>query len=728
MKQEVIQKAEERPKQRGPNLTGIPTQMKLDFEQRSGLSFDDVRVHYNSDKPRKIRALAYTQIPQVHIGPGQERHLRHELGHVVQQKNGIVSPTLLINGGRICTNPDFEKRADSGDIVPNAILARAQCSSTVIQGKFPTSLTMRLGFHLNELLAFFEEALKLSGVNLKQLVDDYQSLPDTLETRDVQLSMLDKMMRLLNQMLPNSSPYHNIIERMMGMITQEQRFIMLQYPISSRREDIWVDYAWRNMDDSAFTQAMKNVLGYLSQSETRIDYQGFTTEELVATLSNLYYAKYMSETCTNDSVQVLYRRILVLLMTQGELVHYSHMQNLNEIVSTDRLKIDGMFANKDSYDLNPQENQVVSKSQHFDVEHIKNSGFVFMFIERRGTHRSSTRFGSIRYSIPIAQARPYLNRAWAITHDIGGTGASDHFDENAHLNLPHPFDKKYRIVETDLDKSIKISDIIISTSREGPEPPETKAMESIMAAYTEQKVSLGEKGAASPALIAKYDFASGYLYGERIIGSIALRAAIELGQVCELNNLSPIKLSDDVIWQYITEMIHDFQVMIPQAVSVALPSSVLVETATETSKSSNKPSSLELPRMEIRSPSDNIFYYEDLAFPINSNPSVPGHCFWNLLKKNGIKEDVLKMAAQKAGITYNDFVDINQINNFLNVLNTNLSEDQRISIDLTVFTYSGEVLLVQNRYGSRTMRTRIIRMGLVVAPDGNGHYIEATRA
>ena len=96
MKQEVIQRAEEQPIQQGPNLTGIPTQMKLDFEQRSGLSFDDVRVHYNSDKPRKIGALAYTQGTQVHVGPGQERHLRHELGHVVQQKRGIVRPNYRL--------------------------------------------------------------------------------------------------------------------------------------------------------------------------------------------------------------------------------------------------------------------------------------------------------------------------------------------------------------------------------------------------------------------------------------------------------------------------------------------------------------------------------------------------------------------------------------------------------------------------------------------------------
>ena len=112
MRQEVIQKAPEQATKPMPNMTGIPTQMKLDFERRSGLSFDDVRVHYNSDKPRKIGALAYTQIPQVHIGPGQERHLRHELGHVVQQKQGIVRPTTWINGLPVNDSPGLEHDAD----------------------------------------------------------------------------------------------------------------------------------------------------------------------------------------------------------------------------------------------------------------------------------------------------------------------------------------------------------------------------------------------------------------------------------------------------------------------------------------------------------------------------------------------------------------------------------------------------------------------------------------
>lgn len=96
-----------------PNLTGIPTQMKLDFERRSGLSFDDVRVHYNSDKPAQLQALAYTQGTQVYVGPGQERHLKHELGHVVQQKQGRVKAEGLINNMPINMELSLEHEADT---------------------------------------------------------------------------------------------------------------------------------------------------------------------------------------------------------------------------------------------------------------------------------------------------------------------------------------------------------------------------------------------------------------------------------------------------------------------------------------------------------------------------------------------------------------------------------------------------------------------------------------
>lgn len=85
--------------------------MKLDFERRSGLSFDDVRVHYHSEKPAQLQALAYTQGTQVYVAPGQERHLPHELGHVVQQKRGAVRPTAVRGGVPVNESPDLERSA-----------------------------------------------------------------------------------------------------------------------------------------------------------------------------------------------------------------------------------------------------------------------------------------------------------------------------------------------------------------------------------------------------------------------------------------------------------------------------------------------------------------------------------------------------------------------------------------------------------------------------------------
>lgn len=107
-----------------PNLTGIPTQMKLDFEQRSGLSFDDVRVHYNSDKPAQLQALAYTQGTQVYVGPRQERHLPHELGHVAQQKQGRVKANRFVNNMPVNIDASLEHEADS--YLPKAFTATQQ--------------------------------------------------------------------------------------------------------------------------------------------------------------------------------------------------------------------------------------------------------------------------------------------------------------------------------------------------------------------------------------------------------------------------------------------------------------------------------------------------------------------------------------------------------------------------------------------------------------------------
>lgn len=94
-------------------MTGMPDGLKTRVEQLSGISLDHVRVHYNSDKPAEVGALAYAQGTDIHIGPGQEQHLPHEAWHVVQQAQGRVKPTKQMKGSfQVNDDQGLEREAD----------------------------------------------------------------------------------------------------------------------------------------------------------------------------------------------------------------------------------------------------------------------------------------------------------------------------------------------------------------------------------------------------------------------------------------------------------------------------------------------------------------------------------------------------------------------------------------------------------------------------------------
>ena len=91
----------------------LPDNVKQGVESLSGISMDDVKVHYNSDKPAQLNAYAYAQGTDIHIASGQEKHLPHEAWHVVQQKQGRVQPTTMMKA-KVFINDDkgLEKEAD----------------------------------------------------------------------------------------------------------------------------------------------------------------------------------------------------------------------------------------------------------------------------------------------------------------------------------------------------------------------------------------------------------------------------------------------------------------------------------------------------------------------------------------------------------------------------------------------------------------------------------------
>ena len=126
----------------------MPDNLKSGIEALSGVDISDVNVNYNSDKPAQLNAHAYAQGTDIHIAPGQEKHLAHEAWHTVQQKQGRVNPTVQMKKNvPVNDDPSLENEADvmgqkalnyapAGD--QSSQLKKVSPSNTVVQAEAET--------------------------------------------------------------------------------------------------------------------------------------------------------------------------------------------------------------------------------------------------------------------------------------------------------------------------------------------------------------------------------------------------------------------------------------------------------------------------------------------------------------------------------------------------------------------------------------------------------------
>ncbi|WP_216628148.1 eCIS core domain-containing protein [Paenibacillus germinis] len=184
----------ETPPSTGSNQTSMPANLKSGIENLSGLSMDDVRVHYNSSKPSELNALAYAQGSDIHLGPGQEKHLPHEAWHVVQQKQGRVQPSRQFKGTDVNDNPDLEQEADEmGALAELNMTEIADAGETPIAGS-PLTPPTSSSNGTAQLFAdkHNEDRLKAartaSGVQKMQL--DHSVSQDTMKKLDTNIQKL----------------------------------------------------------------------------------------------------------------------------------------------------------------------------------------------------------------------------------------------------------------------------------------------------------------------------------------------------------------------------------------------------------------------------------------------------------------------------------------------------------------------------------------------------------
>lgn len=98
--------------QKKPNNTGWPDNLKSGVENLSGYSMDGGKMYFSSGKLTQLQAFAYTQGTDTYVAPRQEKHLPHETWHVLQQKQGIVQPTIQMQGSNVNDNEVLEREAD----------------------------------------------------------------------------------------------------------------------------------------------------------------------------------------------------------------------------------------------------------------------------------------------------------------------------------------------------------------------------------------------------------------------------------------------------------------------------------------------------------------------------------------------------------------------------------------------------------------------------------------
>lgn len=178
--EEAVQGKFEAPVQK-KNLTGMPDNLKAGIEDLSGFSMDDVRVHYGSSKPAAVQAHAYTQGTDIHIAPGQERHLPHEAWHVVQQMAGRVQPTTEIGGMPVNDNAALEHEADVMGARANSLIqmSREKISKNIIPSNNSIQLQSCINYKVKE-YGFTDREDKRQRVTVGEIASAHLECMDPL--------------------------------------------------------------------------------------------------------------------------------------------------------------------------------------------------------------------------------------------------------------------------------------------------------------------------------------------------------------------------------------------------------------------------------------------------------------------------------------------------------------------------------------------------------------------
>lgn len=121
----------------------------------------------------------------------------------------------------------------------------------------------------------------------------------------------------------------------------------------------------------------------------------------------------------------------------------------------------------------------------------------------------------------------------------------------------------------------------------------------------------------------------------------------------------------------------------------------------------------------------DIFEIDTRRYRTTDNPGPAGGCLWRILRAHDVTQEHLEAAARNIRITYNDFVNIENLERLLNEINQ--LGDYNLALHIDVFDYVGRYYEAISGFIPSEIpeRSNIIYMALIYDhTSGEGHYVE----
>ena len=121
----------------------------------------------------------------------------------------------------------------------------------------------------------------------------------------------------------------------------------------------------------------------------------------------------------------------------------------------------------------------------------------------------------------------------------------------------------------------------------------------------------------------------------------------------------------------------------------------------------------------------DIFEIDTRRYRTTDNLGTNGGCLWRILRAHDVTQENLEAAARNTGITYNDFVNIENLERLLNEINR--LGDYNLALHIDVFDYAGRYYRAISGFipTPSPVGSTIINIALIYDRDsGQGHYVE----